>query len=46
MRHAVFLSEIFPNAKFVFVVRDGRAMVNSVMSRQIHVGQFEITDYR
>uniref|UniRef100_A0A1B6FGL7 Protein-tyrosine sulfotransferase n=1 Tax=Cuerna arida TaxID=1464854 RepID=A0A1B6FGL7_9HEMI len=33
-QYAVYLSELFPKAKFLLVVRDGRAAVHSIISRQ------------
>lgn len=34
LHFAVLLSQLFPNAKFLWVVRDPRATVHSIISRQ------------
>lgn len=31
-----YVLELFPNAKFIFMVRDGRATVHSIISRQVY----------
>lgn len=30
-----YILELFPNAKFIFMVRDGRATVHSIISRKV-----------
>ena len=35
LRSASYLHELFPNAKFIFMVRDGRAVVHSIVTRQV-----------
>ena len=35
LRTAVYLKQIFPNSKFIFLVRDGRAVVHSLMTRKV-----------
>lgn len=35
LRSANYLHELFPNAKFIFMVRDGRAVVHSIVTRQV-----------
>ena len=35
LRSAVYLEYLFPNAKFIFMIRDGRAVVHSIISRQV-----------
>lgn len=34
-RNLSYLARIFPNSKFIFMVRDGRAVVHSIMERKI-----------
>ncbi|KRX70655.1 Protein-tyrosine sulfotransferase A, partial [Trichinella sp. T6] len=46
MKFAVYLSELFPNAKFVFMIRDGRAAVHSMITRRVTIGGFDLTDIR
>ncbi|KAG8315933.1 peptidyl-tyrosine sulfation [Homalodisca vitripennis] len=45
-QYAVYLSELFPRAKFLLVVRDGRAAVHSIISRQIHVARYDLKSYQ
>ncbi|OQV22616.1 Protein-tyrosine sulfotransferase [Hypsibius exemplaris] len=45
MHSAHYLSVLFPNAKFIHLVRDGRAVVHSIMSRKLPVANLIITDY-
>lgn len=35
LRSAVYLKKLFPNAKFIFMVRDGRAVVHSIITRKV-----------
>lgn len=35
LKSASYLSEIFPASKFIFMVRDGRATVHSIISRKV-----------
>ncbi|KAK5971343.1 Protein-tyrosine sulfotransferase [Trichostrongylus colubriformis] len=46
MNAAPYLAKIFPNARFLFVIRDGRATVHSIISRKVTVARFNMTDYR
>lgn len=34
-KSASYLSELFPQAKFIFMLRDGRATVHSIISRKV-----------
>jgi len=40
------LSQLFPNSKFIFMVRDGRATVHSIISRHVTISGFDLTSYR
>jgi len=46
LKSADYLSELFPQAKFIFMVRDGRATVHSIISRQVTITGFDLTSYR
>lgn len=35
LRTAMYLKQIFPNSKFIFMIRDGRAVVHSLMTRKV-----------
>ena len=41
-----YLSKLFPNAKFIFMVRDGRATAHSIIERKVTITGFDITSYR
>uniref|UniRef100_A0A674P0N3 Protein-tyrosine sulfotransferase n=1 Tax=Takifugu rubripes TaxID=31033 RepID=A0A674P0N3_TAKRU len=41
-----YLSHIFPKAKFVLMLRDGRATVHSMISRKVTISGFDLTSYR
>lgn len=46
LKSATYLAEIFPNSKFIFMVRDGRATVHSIISRKVTITGFDLTSYR
>ncbi|XP_049776260.1 protein-tyrosine sulfotransferase-like [Schistocerca cancellata] len=46
LKSAAYLSELFPNAKFIFMLRDGRATVHSIISRKVTITGFDLTSYR
>lgn len=35
LKYGVFLLKLFPKAKFIFMVRDGRAVVHSLITRKV-----------
>uniref|UniRef100_A0A182ITS5 Protein-tyrosine sulfotransferase n=1 Tax=Anopheles atroparvus TaxID=41427 RepID=A0A182ITS5_ANOAO len=41
-----YVIELFPEAKFLFMVRDGRATVHSIISRKVTITGFDLTSYR
>ncbi|XP_063377675.1 protein-tyrosine sulfotransferase [Cydia fagiglandana] len=41
-----YVLELFPNAKFLFMMRDGRATVHSIISRKVTITGFDLTSYR
>ncbi|KAL3856520.1 hypothetical protein ACJMK2_011266 [Sinanodonta woodiana] len=45
-KHIVYLSQLFPNAKFLFMIRDGRATCHSIISRQVTIKDLDMTSYR
>lgn len=46
IKMGTYIVELFPNAKFVFMVRDGRATVHSIISRKVTITGFDLTNYR
>ena len=45
-KSSVYLKRIFPNAKFLFMVRDGRATVHSFITRNVSIGGFNLKSYK
>lgn len=41
-----YVIELFPEAKFLFMVRDGRATVHSIISRKVTITGFDLSNYR
>ncbi|XP_034950098.1 protein-tyrosine sulfotransferase [Chelonus insularis] len=41
-----YMLELFPNAKFLFMIRDGRATVHSIISRKVTITGFDLSSYR
>lgn len=46
IKAAFYLSEVFPKSKFLFMIRDGRASMHSVITRKVRIVGFNITSYR
>ncbi|XP_039259453.2 protein-tyrosine sulfotransferase-like [Styela clava] len=46
MLHSKYLHFLFPNAKFVLMIRDGRAMTHSIISRKLKLSTYNIESYR
>lgn len=46
LKMGTYVIELFPNAKFLFMVRDGRATVNSIISRKVTITGFDLSSYR
>lgn len=46
LRSALYLSYMFPTSKYIFMVRDGRATVHSIISRKVTITGFDLTSYR
>ncbi|XP_061461076.1 protein-tyrosine sulfotransferase 1 isoform X2 [Rhineura floridana] len=46
LKSLTYLAKIFPNAKFVLMVRDGRASVHSMISRKVTIAGFDLDSYR
>lgn len=44
MKYSIYLSKLFPNAKFILMLRDGRAVVNSIITRRVTVSGFDFRD--
>ncbi|CAC5388463.1 TPST [Mytilus coruscus] len=46
LKSSVYLKKLFPNSKFLFMIRDGRATVHSIISRKVTITGFDLTSYR
>lgn len=46
LKMGTYVMELFPNAKFLFMVRDGRGTVHSIISRKVTITGFDLTNYR
>lgn len=46
LKATTYLHELFPEAKFILMLRDGRATAHSIISRQVTIAGFDITSYR
>ncbi|UYV81133.1 TPST2 [Cordylochernes scorpioides] len=46
LRSAVYLNTLFPNAKYILLLRDGRAVIHSIISRKVTITGFDLTSYR
>lgn len=46
LKSAVYINSLFPNAQFIFMIRDGRAVAHSIVSRKVTISGFDLTDYR
>lgn len=46
LSHMSFLKNFFPRSRFVFIIRDGRAIVHSIISRQIKISGFNLNSYK
>jgi len=46
LRHGAYLTSIFPKSRWIFMVRDGRAVVHSVISRKITITGYDHDDPR
>lgn len=46
LKYASYIRSIFPNAQFLFMIRDGRAVAHSIVSRKVTISGFDYTSYR
>lgn len=46
LKSAVYIGSLFPNAQFLYMIRDGRAVAHSIVSRKVTISGFDINDYR
>ena len=46
LKSSVYLSNMFPNSKYILMIRDGRAVVHSIITRKVTITGFDLNSYR
>ena len=46
LRYSTYMKSVFPNGKFVLMIRDGRATVHSIITRKVTITGFNLESYR
>ena len=46
LKSGTYLRQLFPKSKFLFMVRDGRATVHSIITRKVTITGFDLKSYR
>lgn len=46
LKSTIYLTKLFPNAKFLLMLRDGRATAHSIISRKVSISGFDIKSYK
>jgi len=46
LKSTIELAKMFPNGQFILMIRDGRAVVNSIISRGVTISGFDLHDYK
>nr|XP_033811614.1 protein-tyrosine sulfotransferase 2 [Geotrypetes seraphini]XP_033811615.1 protein-tyrosine sulfotransferase 2 [Geotrypetes seraphini] len=46
LKSSLYLSRLFPNSKFLLMIRDGRASVHSMITRKVTIAGFDLSSYR
>jgi protein-tyrosine sulfotransferase len=46
LKYAAYISTLFSNSKFLLLIRDARAVIHSVMTRNVTITGFSSSDYR
>ncbi|CAG0914572.1 unnamed protein product [Notodromas monacha] len=46
LKSADYLAKMFPKLKFIFMIRDGRATVHSMMTRHVTITGFDLQDFK
>lgn len=45
IRSMVHIRQMFPNSKFIMMIRDGRSVAHSIISRHVTIKGFDIKSY-
>ncbi|KAL3090204.1 hypothetical protein niasHS_006656 [Heterodera schachtii] len=46
LKSTIYLAQLFPKAKFILMIRDGRATVHSIISRKVTITGFDLNNFR
>ncbi|KAH9524266.1 Protein-tyrosine sulfotransferase 2 [Bulinus truncatus] len=46
LKSTVYLSKQFPESKYILMIRDGRAVVHSIITRKVTISGFDLKSYR
>ncbi|XP_059141802.1 protein-tyrosine sulfotransferase 1-like isoform X2 [Physella acuta] len=46
LKSTVYLSRQFPQSKYILMIRDGRAVVHSIITRKVTISGFDLNSYR
>ena len=46
LKSTVYLKKQFPNSKYLLMIRDGRAVVHSLITRKVTISGFDLKSYR
>lgn len=46
LRYTTYMKSVFPNSKYILMIRDGRATVHSIISRKVTITGFNLNSYR
>lgn len=46
LKSQTYLKQLFPNAKFILMLRDGRATAHSIIERKVTISGFDIHSYK
>uniref|UniRef100_A0AC35U8K1 Protein-tyrosine sulfotransferase n=1 Tax=Rhabditophanes sp. KR3021 TaxID=114890 RepID=A0AC35U8K1_9BILA len=46
LKSTTYLAKVYPNGKFLLMIRDGRATIHSVISRKVTITGFNLDDFR
>jgi len=46
LKSAIYIKSLFPKAQFLFLIRDGRAVAHSIISRKVTISGFDTSSYR
>lgn len=46
LKSGLYLSKLFPHSKFLLMIRDGRAVVHSIISRKVTITGFDLKSYK